>query len=112
MRVVVGYKDGHPIYREEGPARARPAGYGGTSIGFFTGTVVRPQPARAKLPRQPLAETRRKDRPICGALLGIIKEPCARMPGHTDSHRSKEAMENAAKARRSNRPLGGFRDAA
>lgn len=37
----------------------------------------------------------------CGALMPYIKERCARRLGHNDEHRSRYAMDNAARSRRS-----------
>jgi hypothetical protein len=37
---VVGYRNGRRITVDDGPARARPAGWGGSALGHFTGTVV------------------------------------------------------------------------
>jgi hypothetical protein len=57
---VVGYdKDGHRIVVDEGRNTARVQGHGGTSAGFWTGTVVVPQ-LKTKLPRQPISVTRPK----------------------------------------------------
>lgn len=51
-----------------------------------------------------------RDRPICGVLLGIIGEPCARRPGHGGDgrgrgygHRSAEALNSDARRRRAYR---------
>jgi hypothetical protein len=58
-RTVIGYVDGKPQYRDDGPARARPQGHGGSAMGAFSGTVLTvPPPLRVKLPRQPLSVTR------------------------------------------------------
>jgi hypothetical protein len=62
-RVVIGYRDGHPQYRDDGPAVGRIQGFGGVAAGHFTGTVVVPQPVRTKLPRQPLSVTRPRPDP-------------------------------------------------
>lgn len=94
---VVGYKDGKRIVVDEGRSHAVRQGYGGTSIGFWTGTVVKPQPAKARLPRQPLG---RKDRAFCGLPVRFSDEPCARLPGHRDSHKSAEALARHAARRR------------
>jgi len=54
------YIDGKPAWApNETGYVARVQGHGGTSAGFWTGTVVVPQP-RVKLPRQPLSVTRPK----------------------------------------------------
>lgn len=37
---------------------------------------------------------------ICGTLMPYIKERCARRLGHRGDHRSRYAMDNAARARR------------
>ena len=36
-----------------------------------------------------------KCHPVCGVVMAITKEPCARQPGHTTEHRSRYAMDNA-----------------
>jgi hypothetical protein len=41
-----------------------------------------------------------RERPICGATLRLIGEPCARRPGHRDSHRSVESLRSDAQRRR------------
>lgn len=44
------------------------------------------------------------DRPICGAILRLIGEPCARRPGHRSGkgggHRSVESLRSDAQRRR------------
>jgi hypothetical protein len=57
---IIGYdKNGHRILRDEGPARARPAGHGGSAMGAFAGVVLTvAPPLKVKLPRQPLSVTR------------------------------------------------------
>jgi hypothetical protein len=38
---------------------------------------------------------------LCGALMAQVKERCARKLGHHNEHRTRYAMDNAARARRS-----------
>jgi hypothetical protein len=38
--------------------------------------------------------------PRCGALMRMIDEPCHRLPGHADSHRSRAVMERDSERRR------------
>jgi hypothetical protein len=57
-RTVVGYTNGHPIYRDDGPARGRVAGYGTggshavTAIGFAAATAADVKPV-AELSKRP-----------------------------------------------------------
>jgi hypothetical protein len=39
-RTVTGYLNGRPLYRDDGPAVARRQGFGGSAMGWFSGTVV------------------------------------------------------------------------
>ena len=61
MRRVVGYLDGRPQYRDDGPARARVAGYGGSALGH-TITVVLTEAQRQAAERL-RAEKRTESRP-------------------------------------------------
>ena len=69
MRVVTGYLDGHPVYRDEGPARARPVGFGGAAIGTFgTSTTLtahqrRRNEPKKRTPRQPLGRREQPGEP-------------------------------------------------
>jgi hypothetical protein len=59
---VTGYLNGRPQYRDDGPSRARVAGYGGQALGHFTGTVLTGGPsaaARSDASRR-AAETKRR----------------------------------------------------
>lgn len=47
-RRVTHYVNGRPQYRDEGPARARPVGHGGSAMGTFTGVIVLPRKPAAK----------------------------------------------------------------
>jgi len=58
-RTVIGYRDGRPVYRDEGPAVARVQGFGGAAIGTFEGVTLTAKQRRANepkkvLPRAPL----------------------------------------------------------
>ena len=105
MIVVRGYRDGHRIVEDLGPAVGQVQGHGGEALGSrYVLTVVKQnQDRRVVLPRQPLAETRRVR---CGVLLPLVGEPCYRLPGHRDSHRSEAAMKEDAARRRTGMPNG------
>lgn len=65
------------------------------NIGATAAEMARRDRKRQK--RQDAARIAREIDPapkvVCGALLRIIGEPCARRPGHHDSHRSRSAMD-------------------
>lgn len=99
--------DGTRHIVKEGPARARVAGYGGSLISHAV-TPIRPQPRSAvPLREKDRRRKERRERLICGIPLSsnqnarLNGEPCARMPGHVEAHRSKASMEHAAGRRRS-----------
>ena len=58
---VVGYLDGRPQYRDDGPSRARVSGYGGSALGH-TITVVLTEAQRQAAERL-RAEKRTESRP-------------------------------------------------
>lgn len=98
MIVVRGYRDGHRIVEDLGPGEGRIQGHGGEALGSrFVLTAVKQAQQRSRIPRQPLAEARRVR---CGFLLPYVGEPCYRLPGHHDSHRSEAAMRGDAARRR------------
>jgi hypothetical protein len=67
--------------------------------------LPRPCPEDAPpLRGEKLAPIRR--RPECGAILPRTGEPCGRIPGHRDSHRSRWVMDDEARRRRSAGYLG------
>src|SRR5260221_2122517 len=70
-----------------GPSHARLAGYGGALVAYRPAT-------KAPQPRGPLpvgSRTRYDDLPRCGAV-SRFGEPCHRLPGHRDTHRSRASM--------------------
>jgi hypothetical protein len=102
---VVGYRDGRRIVEDLGPARARPTGYGGQALGSVIAATVVAPPPKVKIPRQALAISR--GYPLCGAVMPLVQETCARRAGHKDCHRSAVVMETDRVMRRSNRMLIG-----
>jgi hypothetical protein len=88
LRIIGRNPDGSRHVIDDGPARARVAGYGGT---LATHAITVP-PSRQRRGPQPLAAmSRAPGRPRCGKAMRA-GEPGARNPRHRDAHRSAEAM--------------------
>lgn len=89
--------DGRPAWSDLGAGRARVSGYGGSLV---THVITPPRPRR-RLPRLPLAVLRAG--PRCEAFMPKTGTTCARMTGHSDSHRSLEAVLRDSARRRATR---------
>ena len=104
---VIGYSpDGTRRIVDDGPSVARVQGHGGEALGSrFVLTAVKTTKTRMEAAsRRTIPEE--THRPICGALLRYLKEPCARRPGHArgrkgGGHRSVAALAYDALHRRS-----------
>ena len=107
-------RDSRRVVTDQGPSRARLAGYGG-SLATYTAPPHDHNANRTADPNG--ARTRRNwlkgeadglrvegRRPKCGAILAYIGEPCARLAGHAPGHRSAEALAHDADRRRATRP--------
>jgi hypothetical protein len=100
------YVDGKPNWLPQGPARARPAGYGGQALGSVVAPTLVAAKPKVRLPRQAVM----RDGPICGVRMPgwrnqfgsspVGGDVCARTPGHLREHRSAYTMDNAARRRR------------
>lgn len=95
---VTGYQNGRRIVVDEGHARARVAGYGGSALGHTMTPMLPTQARRAVLAAAAIA--RGKDRVRCGAPVFRTHGICARNPGHGNWHRSAEALEANNERRR------------
>lgn len=99
MIVVRGYRDGRRLVEDLGPAVAQVQGYGGETLGsnFVLTVVHQAQQRRIAIPRQPLAQARRRD--LCPKTTRW-GDPCARTAGHGPTCASREAMDRVNAGRR------------
>jgi len=96
-------------WRDEGPQSAR-ASLNHFAVSAVTGSAMVPimtsgealplTAAQRERRRWRRRETVRKERPVCGAFMPLAETTCARNPGHRDSHRSREVMDNDMAVRR------------
>ena len=94
-------------WRDEGPsvASSRHPAYATRNaepVGHMLPNVVYPlRGMHAHI--EPIREA--KVRPTCGVMMPLVGEPCARMPGHLDSHRSRVVMDTDKAMRASARDV-------
>jgi hypothetical protein len=100
------YRNGKPDWLQEGPAYARVSGYGGSAVGHALTPMKLPQRSAVPLREKDRRRKERREQTICGAFMPLVREPCARIPGHRDSHRSRRSMTDDSKRRATGKANG------